>query len=34
MLDVANAGKDDGFPTSVLWELSHLLSFDSDLVIK
>jgi hypothetical protein len=27
-LDVTNAGKDDGFPTSVLRELSHLKSLE------
>ena len=33
-LDVTNAGKDDGFPTSVLRELSHLKSLDSPYVAK
>ena len=33
-LDVTNAGTDDGFPTSVLRELSHLKSLDSPYVTK
>jgi hypothetical protein len=33
-LDVTNAGKDDGFPTSVLRELSHLKSFDCPHIAK
>ena len=31
---LGNAGKDDGFPTSVLRELSHLKSLDSPYVAK
>ena len=33
-LDTTNAGKDDGFPTSLLREMSHLLSLDSPYVAK
>ena len=33
-LDVTNAGRDDGFPTSVLRELSHLKSLDHCNIAK
>jgi serine/threonine protein kinase len=33
-LDVTNAGKDDGLPTSVLRELSYLKSLNHDNVTK
>ena len=34
LLDIANAGKDDGFPTSVLRELSHLQSLRHPNIVK
>jgi len=33
-LDIANAGKDDGLPTSVLREISYLSELDSPHVVK
>jgi serine/threonine protein kinase len=33
-LDIANAGKDDGLPTSVLREIAFLTELDSPNIVK